>query len=119
MPKRRASSRARSTEMPHGSPVVASLPASTGLLKLIAARSLPVGARSTTTAGRGVGVMTRESVFLDRDLAEHGTAAYHPTLRNRVVRRRAMHQAAVVPYDELAGFPAMLVREVRVNCELV
>src|SRR5256885_3817108 len=46
MPRRRPSSRARSTETPRGSPVAGSFWASTGLPKLIAARSEPLGAIS-------------------------------------------------------------------------
>ena len=48
-PSRRASSRAKSPDTPRASPVAGSFWASTGLPKLIATRSLPVGARSLTT----------------------------------------------------------------------
>jgi hypothetical protein len=48
-PSRRASSRARSPDTPRGSPPAGSFWASTLLPKLMAARSLPLGARSDTT----------------------------------------------------------------------
>src|SRR3989442_340307 len=51
-PSRRPSSRVRSTDTPRGSPVAASLCASTGFPKLIAARSRPLGATSLATSGR-------------------------------------------------------------------
>src|SRR5215475_3241200 len=52
---RLASSRARSTETPRASPVAASRVARTGLPKLIAARSLPLGASSATASGVDAG----------------------------------------------------------------
>src|SRR5262252_4589279 len=54
-PRRFASSRDRSTETPRGSPVAGSFEARTGLPKLIAARSLPVGASWDTASGEGLG----------------------------------------------------------------
>src|SRR5438067_4276025 len=50
--RRRASSCARSTEMPRGSPVAGSFWASTGFPKLIAARSFPAGAISFLASRR-------------------------------------------------------------------
>src|SRR5712691_6194829 len=52
-PRRLASSRARSTVMPRGSPPAGSFCARTMLLRLIAARSVPVGANSLSGGGEG------------------------------------------------------------------
>src|SRR5205085_10017365 len=52
---------------------------------------------------------------LDRHLAEHGTTAHDPRLRRRIVRRCPMHETAVIPNDQLAGLPAMLVGEIGMN----
>ncbi len=60
-PRRRASSRDRSTDTPRGSPVAASLVARMGLPKLMAARNVPVGASSATGAG-GEGVAQAASM---------------------------------------------------------
>src|SRR5258708_37722983 len=57
--------------------------------------------------------------FSSRNLTEHGATAHHATLRERIIGRGAMHHAAVVPYDQLARLPAMLVREIRMNGESV
>src|SRR5512145_1625013 len=53
-PSRRASSRAMSTDTPVGSPPAGPRCASTALPTLIAARSVPLGARSLTAPGGGV-----------------------------------------------------------------
>ena len=53
-PRRRASSRARSTVTPHGAPVTGLRCTSTGLPMLMAARSVPVGASDFTTSADGV-----------------------------------------------------------------
>src|SRR5262247_1743076 len=53
-PRRLASSRDRSTDTPRASPLAGSFEARTGLPKLIAARSFPVGASSATCAGVGL-----------------------------------------------------------------
>src|SRR5207253_8630324 len=48
-------------EMPQGSPVAAALPASTALPKLVAAGSVPVGARSETAAVGSMEVVQKGS----------------------------------------------------------
>ena len=61
-PSRRPSSRARSGVMPLGWPVVSSFCASTELPKLIAARSLPPGARSFRASALAVTVIPQASI---------------------------------------------------------
>ena len=53
------------------------------------------------------------------NLAEHRAAPYDAALRGGVVGRRAVHHAAVVPHDQLAGPPAVLVGEVRMDGERI
>src|SRR6266567_4872172 len=86
-PRRFASSRARSTETPRGSPVVASLPASTGLPKLIAARSVPDGA-SWTTASRDKETVMVEAAQAPRNANAIAAAARRATRRHRPVAHR-------------------------------
>src|SRR5688500_397685 len=57
-PSRPASSAAMSSAIPLPSPVAGSLAVSNGFPKLIAARSLPVGASSATTAGERSGILS-------------------------------------------------------------
>ena len=51
----------RSTETPRGSPVAGSFAARIGLPKLIAARSVPVGARSERAAAGTCGVVAHDA----------------------------------------------------------
>src|SRR5688572_5594881 len=91
-PRRRPSSCARSTEMPVG-PVCGpvGLAASTALPTLIAARSLPLGARSDTAAAGGFcgvdaqAAATRvatasKAIFMRADPVVKGNAAVHQNL---------------------------------------
>src|SRR5688500_16708915 len=54
-----------------------------------------------------------------RNLTEHRAAPDHAALRGGVIGRRAVHHAAVVPDQELAGLPAVLVGEIRMDGERV
>src|SRR5574337_1977395 len=74
-PSRRASSRASAADTPRGSPVAGSLWARTGLPKLIAARSLPVGASSLMASAGGVGMVVQAQ-------SAHGVAAIRADLVN-------------------------------------
>src|SRR5215467_6361947 len=65
--RRLASSHASSDETPRGSPVVGSFCASTLLPKLIAARSLPLGASSVTTLRGTVSAMASDTGNERRD----------------------------------------------------
>src|SRR5208337_2955313 len=74
-PSRRASSRASAAVAPRGSPVAGFLWARTGLPKLIAARSLPVGA-SSLMASAGAGGMAVQAQ------SAHAVAAIRTDLVN-------------------------------------
>src|SRR5947209_3082971 len=106
--------------MPQGSPVAASLPASTGLPKLIAARSLPVGARSETAKGamdvvqKGSG---REPHLLEERLpARIGMqAAQHRLDFHDAETRIALPVRALEPVEGKIRLPAVGVSE----CDLI
>src|SRR4051812_45803552 len=61
----------------------------------------------------------RPTPRLRRHSPKYRAAADHTALRRRVVVGRTMHEAAIVPNDELPWQPPMLVREVLVHHELV
>src|SRR4029434_10531476 len=54
-----------------------------------------------------------------RNFAEDRTPADDAALRRRIVGSGAMHNAAIVPSDELACLPAVLVGEVRMDGERI
>src|SRR5262245_17404971 len=56
---------------------------------------------------------------LPRRFTQHGAASDHAPLHRRVVLGGAVHQAPVVPDDELARRPAMFVGEIRMHGERV
>src|SRR5262249_35527236 len=72
---RLASSRARSAETPRGSPLAGSFCASTILPKLIATRSLPVGASSVTTLRGTLSAMAPHTLEQRRDNRRAGEAS--------------------------------------------
>src|SRR5919204_2885945 len=74
-PRRLASSRASSVDTPRGSPLAGSFCASTTLPKLIAARSLPVGASSVTTLRGIVSAMAPDMQAKSRDNSRAGEAS--------------------------------------------
>src|SRR5215831_8516404 len=129
-PRRFASSRDRSTETPRGSPVAGSFEARTGLPKLIAARSLPVGASWDTTSGVGLGGSDEQAAAsaarrtairriglqrLDLDLAElhHARAVLERDRAARVLAVLNVHGLHPVQHDgevrtlrgDLVGIP--------------
>src|SRR5436190_3294508 len=74
-PRRLARSRASSVDTPRGSPLAGSFCASTTLPKLIAARSLPVGASSVTTLRGIVSAMAPDMQAKSRDNRRAGEAS--------------------------------------------
>src|SRR6476661_892712 len=74
-PRRLASSRASSADTPRGSPLAGSFCASTTLPKLIAARSLPVGASSATTLRGIVSAMAPDIQEKSSDNSRAGEAS--------------------------------------------
>src|SRR5262249_56175752 len=72
---RLASSRASSAETPRGSPLAGSFCASTILPKLIATRSLPVGASSVTTLRGTLSAMAPHTQEKRRDIRRAGEAS--------------------------------------------
>src|SRR5919108_5043279 len=99
-PSRRPSSRARSTEMPVGSARDASPPsfgraASTALPTLIAARSVPLGARSETAAAGGFWLMDEHAPTRHASTHTYGVRISPPYVRRVLeVRRRVDHHHA-------------------------
>ena len=98
----------RSTEMPQGSPA-ASLPARTGLPKLIAARSLPVGARSETAAEA---MCAKGTVYFSNCTGSSGFATNATTSAGgsgclRHSRARSERESILCPITRCSIWPAI------------